>query len=265
MTQTMNRPSVAQFMKQAEEKAANPTSNFKPTFVLLKENQKAIIRPLFNLVGADIDQCVMAMHSKYNATDPKQSINSVCAQEVGKICELCRLADAGDKELRPSWSIMMPVYLHKIGLYVGTDENGNAVWQDVTWKKADGTEEKVNGLRILELKDFGKVYEILKFLRSHHRDEKEHDITICDFTIEQSGVGKKKSFVTKARAPKRDKVTNEIIAMPPSLRQIIPTPDAVRQMVIDACKPRIVVTGNPAIDGVVQAVKNAQIEEEEQY
>lgn len=235
MTQTMmKKPSVTELMKRADEKAANPSSGaYKPTFLLLKEGQKALIRPLYNLIGEQADACVMAMHNKFNVADPKQSINSVCAQEIDKACELCRLAEAGDKQLRPSWSIMLPVYLYR------QEELKDGSWEKLTYTDSSGVEQRVCGVRVLELKDFGKIYDVLKFLRSHLRDEKPHDITTCDFSIEQSGSGKQKSFIVKALGAKD---------MNPKIREHIPSPEQVRQMVIEACKPRVVQTGNAAID-----------------
>lgn len=182
---TVAKKSVLDMMDEAiQESATKATGGFKPTFLTLKDKQKAILRPLFNL-----DQAIpLMMHNKFNKSNPKDSINAVCAQEIGKPCALCGLA-AEDKQLRPALSLMLPVYVYRIGT-----KQPDGSWADVTYKNAEDQDVRVQGLRILELKQYGTITAVYQTLRTYYRDYPSHDIGECDFSIERVGAMQNTSY-----------------------------------------------------------------------
>jgi hypothetical protein len=168
-------------------KAATPKPSRKPVFLFLSEGQKALIRPMYNL-----DSAIMMMrHNKWN-DNAEYRVNAICAKEIGKTCEHCA---SDDKDMMLDKTFYVPVYVYQV-IDVETG-------QKLTYKDPDTEEQKpVSGFRLLELTAKGSIAAILKTLNSIYRDEDEHDITVCDFSIEQVGKGKKKSFVTLPKLPK---------------------------------------------------------------
>jgi len=201
--------------RRASERA---TGNFTPTFLRLNDGQKAKIRPLFNL-----SQCVvLAMHSKFNQVDPKQSVNAVCGTENGGECLHCDAAKAGDKKLNASTVFFLPVYVSTV-----EQKNESGIWVPVTYQK-DGTDFEVSGLRILELKAFGTIGTVLQFLRSLYQEDKEHDIRQYGLIVERIGAGQSTKYTILPKGP---------TPMPDVAKALVPTQDAVRQMVMTACPP----------------------------
>jgi hypothetical protein len=172
------------------------------------------------------------MHNKFCKADPKQSINAVCAQELGKPCALCEL-EASDKQLRPALSLMLPVYVYRIGEWTvthGPTGQPEKSWTELTYKNAEGSEVRVQGLRIIELKQYGTITAIYQTLRTYYRDYPSHDIRECDFSVERVGSMQNTSYIALPRAPKA--ASQEITAL-------IPTVEAVRDMLLSACKPHV--------------------------
>lgn len=205
---------VIGMMDQQFEKASAPRPSGKPTFLFFKEGHKARVRPLVNLNQVT----VMKMHHKYSL-DAEGRVNSVCAAEVGKPCKYCDLAPA-DKKLNASVSFMLPVYVYQV-----TDKAGNII----TAKNEQGEDEPIKGIRIIELTTYGTISQVLGILRAYYRDE-PHDITVCDFVIEQVGSQQNKQFNTlpKAPTPMNDQMKR--------IQAAVPT-ERVRQRVIEACPP----------------------------
>lgn len=207
--------SVIEMMDDAKARAEKASKGFVPTFLMLKDHQKAILRPLFNL-----DECVpMQMHNKFNKVSPKDSINAVCASEQGKVCEYCQAYAAGDKQLAPKMSFMLPVYLYRVG-----QQNDDKTWSDVTYTDTEGNAQPVKGLRVLELKNYGTVSQVMDVMRSMFAEET--DIRDHDFSIERKGAGTDTSYIVLPRAPK---------LMPEPVKVLIPKQQDVLDMVIAAC------------------------------
>lgn len=212
--------------KRASERASG---NFTLTFLRLNDGQKAKIRPLFNL-----SQCVvLAMHSKFNQADPKQSVNAVCGTENGGECLHCDAAKAGDKKLVANTVFFLPVYVSVIEA-----KNESGIWTPVTYQRG-GVDMEVNGLRILELKAFGTIGTVLQFLRSLYSEDKEHDIRQYGLIMERVGAGQPTKYTILPKGP---------TPMPEPAKIFIPTQEAVRQMILSACPPAgtTVVSSAPA-------------------
>ena len=187
--------------KKASERASG---SFIPTFLRLGAGQKARIRPLFKL-----DQCVvLAMHSKFNQSNPADSINAVCSTEVGGECPYCEAAKNGEKGLGATTVFMLPVYVSVI------EQRGEGdIWTPVTYKK-DDKEIEVSGLRILELKAFGTVATIMQTVRGLHKEDEEHDIRRYGLIIERIGAGQQTKYAILPKGPS---------AMPEAAKNLIPT------------------------------------------
>lgn len=214
---------VIAMMDQQFDRASAPRPSGKPTFLFFKNGWKARIRPLVNLDKAT----VMKMHHKFSM-DAESRVNAVCASEVGKPCRYCDLAPA-DKKLSPSVSFMLPVYVYQV-----TDKAGNII----TAKDENGEEQAVKGVRVIELTTYGVISQVLGIFRAYYKDEDSHDITACDFVIEQVGEGQSKQFNTMPKAP---------TAMNDQMKRIqaaVPT-ERVRQRVIEACPPVILQSAQP--------------------
>lgn len=213
-------------------KAAAPrTSGKRPIFLFLKENHKALIRPLYNLT----DALVLNKHSKWN-DDPQHRVNAICAKEEGNDCKYCSMV-GDDKKMAAQFHFYLPVYVYNV-----TDQSTG---QKVTYKEKqeDGSEAErpVQGVRVLELTSFGTIGAVLKFFREYIKEE-EAPLTSCDFSISQVGAGQKKSFVCMPKAPK---------LMAPQIKELIPTPERLRERLLDACQPVIA-------DGVKPATPEVQ-------
>ncbi len=225
-------------------KAAAPKpSNKRPVFLFLKENHKALIRPLFILK----DALVLKRHNKYSE-NADQRINSICATEIGKPCVYCEQS-AHDKKLSANLSFYLPVYVYSVF--------DTKTEQQVTFKeKIDDkdVEKPVTGIRVLELTSFGTIGAILKFFREFTKDADSEPITEYDFTISQVGSGQTKTFVCLPKAP---------TAMNPKIKAIIPGADRFRERILEALPPASSVvqpTENADLqsEAVVQSVNNSQ-------
>lgn len=215
---------VIGMMDQQFDRASAPRPSGKPTFLFFNENgMKARIRPLVNLDRTT----VIKMHHKW-AQEKEGRVNSVCASEIGKPCKYCDMAPA-DKKLSPSVSFMLPVYVYQV-----TDRIGNIV----TVKNEQGEDEPIKGIRIIELTAYGVISQVLGILRSYFKEE-PHDITACDFVIEQTGEGTNKQLNTIPKAP---------TAMPDGLKKavaMVPS-ERVKQRVVEACPPMVLQSASSA-------------------
>ena len=215
-------------IQRAKEVSASG-GTYKPIFFRLtpsskkgiSPNQEAVIRPLF-----DLDQVVvMAMHRQYNEAEPTRSINAVCARELGQKCKYCELAMT-DKKMAASVSFMLPVFVYQI-VDQGDDLKGSRV---LTYTDADGKEVQISGIRILELQAFGKIGDVLDWLRNYARDERKEDasyiLTSQDFVIARKGAKQTLSYSIRARKPKPFEIETRPL-----------TEARVRERVIEACPP----------------------------
>ena len=201
-------------------KAAAPkSSNKRPIFLFLKENHKAHIRPLYDLS----DALALNKHAKWN-DDPQHRVNAICAKEEGHDCKFCGMVGE-DKKLAAQYHFYVPVYVYSV---VDQETGRKMTYKE---KQEDGSEVErpISGVRVLELTRFGTIGVVLKFFREFLKEE-ETPLTNCDFTITQSGAGPKKTFVCMPKAPK---------PMDSKVKELIPTPERLRERILDACQPVI--------------------------
>jgi hypothetical protein len=211
---------VLAMMDEEEKKAAErPSGQFVPTFLRLKDKQKARVRPLFNLDGC----VVLPMHNKFNKSNPKDSINAVCSSEIGLPCPHCQVAKDGDKALTATTTFMLPVYVAQL-----EEKNADGKWVPVTYKDSNDNDVFVSGLRIIELKRFGTINALLQSLRGLYREDEKHDIRQYGLVIERIGGNQNTTYTTLPKGPS---------AMPDDAKKLIPTQETVRQMVMVACLP----------------------------
>ena len=237
--QVMARMDAAE--KMAAERAANAKNGtFVPTFIRLSDGQRMKIRPLVNLYQS----AVLQTHKKYLKAENKY-LNAVCSVEIEKECPHCAAAKNNkDRELEAAETFMLPVYVNVL-----EKKNDSGVWVPVTYQK-DGVDFEVSGLRVLELKSFGSINQVFKFLRDLYREDASHDIRQYGLIVERSDVNPKNPTYTilpKGPTP-----------MPDVAKSFIPTQDAVRQMVMQACPPAgtTVVTAAVATSSQVSAKDN---------
>jgi hypothetical protein len=183
-----------ELINQATERANAPRKSGKPVFLFLAEGQKALIRPMF-----DIDSAITLQYHNKWSENAEYRVNAVCASELGKPCTHCESAkELEDKKLKASPVIYLPVYVYQVIdvrssariTYTEKDEAGNQ------------TEKPISGFRVLELALYGKTLMILQAFTSYERDEDDHDIRVCDFSIEQTSKGQSKNFLVTPKAPK---------------------------------------------------------------
>lgn len=209
---------VLSLMDAESKRASEPRKSSTPTFLRLNDRQKARIRPLFNLSQV----LALSMHSKFNTASPKDSVNAVCASEVGGDCLYCAAAK-DDRKLSAGVSFFLPVYLSTL-----EEKGDDGKWSIVTFKKDDGTEQAVSGLRILELKAFGTINTVFQAIRSLYAEDDQHDIRLYGLVVERVGAGQKTEYTILPKGPSQ---------MPDAAKALIPTADTVRSMILSACPP----------------------------
>lgn len=232
----MTEAEVLAAMDEEEKRASErPQGTFVPTFLRIKDKQKARIRPLFNLSQS----IVLSTHNKYNQADPKQSINAICAQELGADCPHCAAA-ANDKKLTAGTVFYLPVYVSSL-----EQKNDSGTWIPVTYKK-DDLEEPVAGLRILELKTFGSINQVYTSIRNLFKEDDNHDIRQYGLIIERSDTNPKNpTYTTLPKGPS---------AMPENAKSLVPTPEKVREMILQALPPA-------GVTAVSSSPKSSQVSE----
>lgn len=205
-------------INQELTRASLPKASGKPTFLFLKEGQKALLRPLYNLNQA----LVIKKHNKWSE-NADYRVNAICAGEVNKSCFHCERAK-DDKKLSANITFYLPVYVYSV-----TDtKTGNQITYKEKTEDGKEVEKPVTGIRVLELTSFGTIGAVLKFFNSFYKDDESHTIIGRDFTIEQVGSGQKKSFVCIPKDPK---------PMSQQMKALIPTPERLRERILEALPP----------------------------
>jgi hypothetical protein len=162
-----------------------PKKNGQPATVV----RKTSFRALYPLDGA----ILMKVHSKYDKAT-NSYLTAICADEIGKPCELCKQAE-NDKKLTAKNSLMLPVHMY--GIKDQFDKNGE--WFPLTSKNDAGEEKAINGLRVLELQNFGAIEPVFRAIRKVHSGDREEDISprdirTLDFVLECRGVQTEKTL-----------------------------------------------------------------------
>lgn len=236
---------IAELDAEVKRAESAPRKSGKPIFLFLKENQKALVRPLYNL-----NQMIVLMKHNMWSENKDFRVNSVCGHELDKTCLFCeRVKEGGDKKLTANKFFYVPVYVHSV---IDT-KSGEAITYKEKGENDEEVEKPVKGFRLLELSMFGSVSAILKHLRGYYRDEDTHDITECDFSIEQIGAGQKKSFTTINKKPS---------PINPAITAKKPTLEAFRESIIAAlpCKE---VEGDASVTQVAQGAQSASTDSDD--
>ncbi len=230
-------------MDEEKEQRQAASSTFKFVFLTLsvgpKKNgqtatvgQKTSFRPLYALDQA----LLMLVHSIYdNAT--KAYTKAICGKEIGKPCQLCKQAEAETdrkrkRELEAKKSLMLPTWMY--GIKDQFEKDGP--WIALTTKNEDGEEKPINGMRILELQNFGAIEPVYKAIRRVHSGDPDEniaprDIRSMDFVVECHGVQQEKKLTPDRRDPS---------PMHPEVKNATPSREAVREMILDARPPKVI-------------------------
>ncbi len=210
---------VGDVLAMIEDQMARPVvrtcGQRRQLFLYLKEQQRALIRPLLNLDAAT----AFALHNRYQP-DIKRKIYVVCAREINKSCYYCQDDMKGELLCNAEVSFMLPVFVYSL---IDTRSGRRIMYHD-----QDGQEQPVSGLRLLELTAFGVVRDILAtFSAFIHAGG---NISNCDWTLEQFVGSHGKCIVTKPMPLK---------PLSPQLEALIPSEDLVRKCVLEFAPPII--------------------------
>ncbi len=168
-------------MQRAQEKSGG----FAPFFFSIKDGEKALVRPLLNMR----DYVMLRFHEKFNSATKKYDVSAVCAADFNQECQVCLDAQAGDKKLNASKRFYLPIYIHSA---LKQDPTSNK-WAPLTYTDAEGNEQPVKGVRILEMKASSSI---LADLVAAYNTADSHNITLYDFVIARKGSGLDTEYTT---------------------------------------------------------------------
>lgn len=158
---------------EAEQKRAKSSSG-NASFFVLKDGEKALVRPLLNLN----EVASIKKHDYFNPTTKKFEVNALCAESIDlpvSVCKHCLTAkQTNNKKLNPTKYFVIPIWVYGIK---------NSAGQPVVYTDQNSGEEKaVQGLRYLQLKASS---DILSTLLEMYREGT--DLTTLDLTISRKG------------------------------------------------------------------------------
>jgi hypothetical protein len=206
-------------LEEEMNKAPN-SSGFKPFFFMLKDGEKALIRPLLNMS----QYALVHKHEYYDNTTKKYEARAVCAADMELECQLCLDAEQ-NKKLKADARFVLPIYV----LAVVNVKTG----AQVTYTNQDGQELSVSGVRLLEMK---RTSSILRDLVAFYNESDEHDITGNDFVIRRENVDGdplKTKYTVTPKAPKP-------AVFPEDIPAVYRDTEQVRLLFVDACPPVVV-------------------------
>lgn len=183
---------LMQEFEQKQKAAKEQGKSFDNFFFFLREDEKAVVRPLMNI--PQVTQTELAYHEMFDRTAGKMVADNVCAAPFGMKCKLCEQAQA-EKKLKATPRVFLPVYVHGIWK---RDLAGELV--AVTAKDEAGKDVPVRGIRMLKLKLGSAILDDLKTVYYDSDDEpRKRSITTSDFSIERLGNGLDTRYVTNLR------------------------------------------------------------------
>jgi hypothetical protein len=184
-------------------------------FLSLKEQQKALIRPLLELQSVT----AFAIHNRYHP-DIKRKVYAVCAREVNKPCYYCQRSVREEQLCDAEVSFMLPVYVYAL-----TDtRSGRRIMQH----DRDGSEQPITGMRLLELTAFGAIRDVLAtFSTFAHAGG---NISCCDWTLEQFVSAQGRLIITTPMPLK---------PLSPHLEALTPPKELIRRYVLEFAPPVI--------------------------
>ena len=172
-------------MKRAQAKSAGGSASF----FVLKDGEKALVRPLLNLNAIAIIQ----KHDFYNPATKKFEVNAICAhvpelELPADSCKHCATAKStNNKKLSAVKYFIIPLWVYGIK---------NSAGQAVVYQDQDGNEKPVSGLRYLQLKASS---DILSTLLEMYREGT--DLTSLDLTISRKGESLDTKYTVLPRTP----------------------------------------------------------------
>lgn len=185
-------------------------NSFAPIFFSIKDNQKALIRPLLNL-----NQYVrVEKHEIWNPATKKFEVKSVCAASLQlEGCVHCAKAaqakSKDEKKLISSPRIVLPIFVHAvIDVHDG---------HYITYAKVheDGSNEEIpiSGVRLLEMKKSSSI--LADLIRSYNGNDDSdvkslHDITTLDYVIRREGEQTETRYVVTPKRPRNLPATSVI-------------------------------------------------------
>jgi hypothetical protein len=201
---------------EEEMNRKSDTSGFKPFFFMLKDGEKALIRPLLNMSQyAQVNK-----HEYFDSAKKQYVARSICAVDLEQECQLC-LDAADNKKLKADSRFVLPIYV----LSVKDVKTG----KEITYTK-DDQEIAVSGVRLLEMK---RTSSILRDLVASYNESDEHDITLNDFVISRQNIDGdplKTKYTVTPKAPKPASFPEEI---PEAYRD----PEQIKFLFANACEP----------------------------
>jgi hypothetical protein len=224
---------VVDLMDEQEEQGARAATvkSYKPTFLILKDGQKAIFRPLTNLDGC----AVMDMHGMFHPTDWKLSIDAACACEIGKPCKNC-LDAANNKKLTARRTFFLAVYLYRIICLKDIKKKDGTILfkkgEVVAYPDPDDNDtlKTESGVRLLKLTyNFGTIATAAASLKTRYREG--DNLIRRDFSLERIGGDQQTKYVLDPKDPSPFKLADRIAA---------PSVERIRERVLEACPPMIV-------------------------
>lgn len=201
---------------EEEMNRKSDTSGFKPFFFMLKDGEKALVRPLLNM-----NQYALINKHEYFDNAKKQYVaRAICAADVELDCQLCLDAEQ-NKKLKADTRFILPVYVFSV--------KEVKTGKEVTYTK-DDKEVAVSGVRLLEMK---RTSSILRDLVAAYNESDEHDITLNDFVISRQNIDGdplKTKYTVTPKAPKPAVFPEDI---PDAYRDT----EQVKFLFAEACEP----------------------------
>lgn len=217
--------------KQAE-RAANKAAGANgkaPVILYFYDGMEILFRPL-----GDLSNCILAnKHFKWADNGPK--IEAICAKEIGKPCDLCARAEAGERELTPRESWFIPVYMYQATRTKDSTKNQSLPTPVVVTYEENGVTKRAQGVRVLELQEIGAIGAVFKYFRNFMKNPTENGSMVDrDFIVIQDGKGKgSKSFITDKKDPRP---RPDILMRTPPLERVF-------ERVLEALPPVIASSG----------------------
>lgn len=163
----------------AEAKAKAAAGGNGAGFFILKNGEKALVRPLLNKF------IPVFHHSIWNNNNGKWDVNAICAQSVDlpkELCAHCKKAEeTSNKKLTAVKQFVVALWLYGV-----RDTATGAV---KTYKNKDGEEIAQRGLRYAQFKVGDPIFETLLTMY-----KMAGDITLRDITIQQTGEKLEKKY-----------------------------------------------------------------------
>lgn len=178
-------------MKRASAKSSGGNANF----LVLKNGQKALVRPLLNL---DAIASVLK-HEYYNPSSQKYEIEALCAEtsslDLSGMCKHCAVAkQTNNKKLEAIKVFVIPVWVYAM------KDSAN---QNITYTDQQGKEQLVSGIRYIPMKPSSDILAALMAMWKEGTD-----LTSLDMTIIRSGEKFDTKYTVLPRAPKPFDVPN---------------------------------------------------------